>query len=77
MKITISREAFAAISLWGCSKGFPTLERNGLLLLDAEFLVEQLRLTPDSPAVFPKGKWATIQALQADMQRCAATNPIG
>jgi hypothetical protein len=46
-----------------------------MFLFEVQHLVEELRIAPDSSALFPKGKWATIQALQSDILRCAATNP--
>lgn len=36
------------------------------------WIVFQLRIAPDRPEWFPKGKWATIQVIEEDLNREAA-----
>jgi hypothetical protein len=76
VRINLTRESFFAISVWRCSRGLPPLRRTGMLLIELEFLLQELREARDNPILFPKGKWATIQVLEGDCFLAAESNEI-
>lgn len=41
-------------------------------LQDALFIIEIARRAEDKPTWFPHGKWATIQSIQENIQKCLA-----
>ena len=50
---------------------FAAIGRPELMTFDeVHTFVEILKLTPDSATAFPRGKWATIQAIQV-IEKCA------